>query len=241
MGIECSEKQGAAFYLHNSMWNEGGRLVGYYPRVEIHERSRNLINPPRWGLGEKESDTDLIILFQTTSIVVNEGESVTPGTATWKIYTQAFSQGRNVEAYRGIVTVPNGGNFYVYSSSARRWHVGHTASSFSSLATWRSSLSSTFSRAEFVSGTYPTKRYHISITDSGGMQAYYFNRIGQKLKYSVHCGCNHEDCQQGIFPQKYCCFNCADANRWLREIRDDSEREKHLIQAKLGLPRTYNG
>ncbi len=238
----CSGKQGAAFYLHNSTWMDGGNLRGYPPKVEVYLPSRDLNNPPKWGLGENTSNTDLIILFESTPIRVERREVTPPGYATWRVYTRAHN---GIIYDRGVHGKTHDKWFIVTNTwePSRKIYISRltlNTSPLGSLRSWSASGASSFSHQVFASGEPPVTNHVISITSAEGFLAYEFWRTGTSLDFSVHCGCENGNCQQGTFPLKYCCFSCSDVNRWLREIRDDSEREKHLIQDKLGLPRTFN-
>jgi hypothetical protein len=246
MTIYCSGKQGAAFYLRNSLWTHNGLPSGYTPRVEIYEPSRDLNNPPRWGMWEKESPTDLIILFESTPIRV-ERYTVTPDAyATWRVYTSDQTSTGSVTTYRGLHGKLHSEWFEVRSTWNSQLKVfqhrlaKNTTPQGSSLRSWTSSRSSSFSRQDFSHGSPPVTNHRILITSAEGFKAYEFTKDTTPLDFSVHCGCEHGNCQQGTFPLKYCCFSCSDVNGWLRGIRFDAEETKHEIQDKLGVPRTYN-
>jgi hypothetical protein len=245
MGIECSGKQGAAFYLRNSRWQQNGVWMGYPAKVEIYEPSIDLNNRPRWGMAENISQTDFIALFESTPINVQRHTTVKDGWASWYVYTaSSASNGSVAYTYRGahgkfhwesfsVVRVPSSGTFINrLVKSSTPWG--------SSLRSWTSSASHWFGYQTFSTGDPPVTLHHLTVTSAEGFVAYKFVKENTELNYTVHCGCEHGNCQKGTFPLKYCCFSCSDVNRWLREIRDDAEFNKHEIQKKLGLPLTFN-
>lgn len=232
MGIECSGKQGAAFYHHN--------YAAILSDVEIYEPSIDYQNRPNWGLGETEEQGKKIIIFESTPINVTQRTFLKnpSGFAVWRVYSRPV--GGSGFSYRGAHGKLNSESFcfttYLNSTQSRRTRF-HKCGSTGTLGTLTGYHA--FGYQQYSHGDYPVTLNEVSVMSAEGFLAYKTTSEAQ-VDWSVHCGCEHGNCQQGTFPLKYCCFSCMDAKRWLTQIRDDSEFHKHQIQGKLGKPLTYN-
>lgn len=228
MTIYCSGKQGAAVYVRNVS-------PQYIPKVEVYQPSRDTKNPPKWGLWENENGTDRILLFESTSIRVDTSVTQNEGYAVWRVYTATTVNGRVVEAYRGAFGKLHSQSFLIYKPTSSSNRLTHSGAPTGTLASWTSSTTSWINRTDFSHGDPVIPKHHIKITSAEGFLAYQFVKDYTPLDFSVHCGCNYNNCQKGTFPQKYCCFSCSDVNRWLLQIKADCNRTKEEIQAKLGV------
>lgn len=232
MGIECHEKQGAAFYHHN--------YANILSDVEIYEPSIDYQNRPRWGMGETKETGKKILIFESTPINVTQRTFLQNpnGYAVWRVYSTPV--GGSGFSYRGAHGKLNSQSFcftnYLSSTQSRRtrFQICGSTGTIAILTGYHA-----FGYQEFSHGDRPVTLNEVSVMSAEGFLAYQATSEA-RIDWSVHCGCEHGMCQQGTFPLKYCCFSCDDVNRWLRIIRDDSESEKHMIQDKLGVPRTYN-
>lgn len=237
MAVECQGKQGAAVYVWNPTWYDtNGNLAGYLPSVNIYAPSRDLNNPPKWGLGENKNNAAFIMLFESTPLNITRSTTTPDGFATWFVYTQAGG----IEGYRGVRGKLNSQSFIVvntWNSKTKVYnsHLALNTSPSGKIQSWNHSKPSYINRVVFSHGEQPVTTHHLNIVSAEGFSAYNFSKPGSELSYSVHCGCDYNKCQKGTFPLKYCCFDCTDVNRWLRQIRDYSAQTKFDIKQKLGI------
>jgi len=243
MTVYCQGKQGAAVYIKVPSLPSGD--------VEIYEPSRDLDNRPKWALGEKKEPGIKTFLFESTPLDIREESGLTNASyfATWLVYTAAQdASGRTVEGYRGARGKLNGQSFAVnnvWDSKAKIYRSSLVLAGVAgAIQSWTYARPSWLSRVVFSHGNIPTYYRNMHIYSAEGFLANSYGQVLQwtppTLEYSVRCGCEYNNCQQGTFPLKYCCFNCADSKRWLEEVRFNADLHKHQIQDKLGRPRTYN-